>query len=369
MMYHPATQAFSFSNASRPAAAGCRGAAQRLTLWLFILLGVVLLAAALSATSIRDLIGSNAASASPPEATPIRTAAPAASADVKPAEVNVEQDSTAAAFGIDQLRAVFSVLGDKERARVLEDEAAFTDLVRKEQARWAILQAARSAGLESSPQVEYLMQRSAEQVLVDAYVKLNVGAAVPAAFPSEEQIRQFYEQNRSSYRIEARIPVWQIFLPVPESAGPGQTSDIERRAKDLAASLRAGKLEFGNAAAEHSAHNASRLNGGFMGNLKVDELIPEVKSAVVEAQVGKILDPVRSPSGFHILKRGERIEAQQLELDEVRERIRTTLRQAAETRARQVLVSRARENAGGDPGDEQLKSWRAALSNKTAGSP
>lgn len=346
------------------------GAAQGMTLWLFIVLGIVLLVAALSTTSIRDLIESKAVTGPAPAASPV--AAPAATpvaAPASPVPVSMKATAPPAEFGIDQLRELFSVLGEKERARVLADEAAFSDMVRKEHARWAILHAAREAGLETSSQVAYLMQRSAEQVLVDTYVKLNVGAAVPATFPSEDQIRQFYEQNRSRYRVELRIPVWQIFLAIPDAAGAAQITEVERLAKGLVSSLRTGKLEFAKAASEHSAHEASRLNGGFMGNLKVGDLIPEVKSAVSEAQIGKVLDPVRSPSGLHILKRGEQIEATQLTLDQAHDRIKSTLRQAAETKAQQLLVSHIQEKAGDEPGDEQLENWRAALSATTASTP
>lgn len=334
----------------------CGGAAQSLTLWLFIILGIVLLAAAFSATSIRDLIENRADK--PREVDPQSAAA---------APVNVAMPTAPPKFGLDQLRDVISVLGEDERERVLNDEAAFANLVRNERARWSVIQAARESGLDTSPKVAYLMERSADQVLADTYVKLNIGAAVPASFPSGEQIRQFYEQNRDRYRVEARIPVWQIFLPIPASADQAQVSETERRAKDLVSLLRSGTLEFAKAAAEHSAHQASRMNGGFMGYLQIGELIPEVKAAVTEAPVGQVLDPVRSPSGLHILKRGEQIDATQLSLDQVRDRIRASLRKAAETKAQQLVVARAREKSGDEPGEEQLKAWRAELAKTPPG--
>ncbi|NIN81850.1 MAG: hypothetical protein GTO39_15080, partial [Pseudomonas stutzeri] len=63
-----------------------------------------------------------------------------------------------------------------------------------------------------------MMQRNSEQVLVDTFLKLGAGASVSADFPSDAQVEAFYQSNRDRYRLEERIPVWQIFFSAPESA-------------------------------------------------------------------------------------------------------------------------------------------------------
>ena len=261
------------------------------------------------------------------------------------------------------------MLGHDEQRLVLGDKTKFASLVRNERARWAVLQAARKSGLDLDPKVNYLMKRSAEQVLVDSYVKLRVAASVPDDFPGEDQVRQFYEQNRSRYWREARVPVWQIFFEVPKSAGDAQARGIEMEARKLAAALRAGEIDFFNAASTWSAHEASRLNGGFMGNLEVDDLIPEVKAAIIDAKPYEILDPVRSAAGLHILRRGETIAGAQLSLEQARDQVLAALKQAAETKARQAVISGAREAVGGDPNEGEIESWRSALSGNVAEAP
>ncbi|NIN81849.1 MAG: peptidylprolyl isomerase, partial [Pseudomonas stutzeri] len=62
---------------------------------------------------------------------------------------------------------------------------------------------------------------------------------------------------------------------------------------------------------------------------RISELIPEIKDVVVATEPGDISGPVRSAAGFHLLKRGERIESQILPLDKVAPQVRAALRQSA----------------------------------------
>jgi hypothetical protein len=231
---------------------------------------------------------------------------------------------------------VVGVLGAEERARVLADEAAFAQLVGREGTRRSVIRAARKAGLGSNPQVEVLMRRSADQVLFDTYVRLKAGSVVKADFPTDAQVRDFYEKNKAQFQIDARIPVWQIFLSIPKDAEQAKIAETEHAANNLVKSLREGKLTFAEAADEHSDNEASRLNGGLMGNLKVSELIPEVKSTVLALKPGEISE-------------------------QVYDGIRKSLRQAAATRARQMVVSQAQAAFEDAPSGEDIEKWRETL--------
>jgi peptidylprolyl isomerase len=323
-------------------------------LWLVIILGALLVGGALTMPQVRELLVA--------KTTPAGTAVPVALGGSP--EGPGKADSSAvedAPFGYEDVAEVVGVLGAEERARVLADEAAFAQLVGREGTRRSVIRAARKAGLGSNPQVEVLMRRSADQVLFDTYVRLKAGSVVKADFPTDAQVRDFYEKNKAQFQIDARIPVWQIFLSIPKEADEAKIAETERAANDLVKSLRAGKLTFAQAADEHSDNEASRLNGGLMGNLKVSELIPEVKSTVLALKPGEISAPVRSQAGIHIMKRGERIEAKALPLEQVYDGIRKSLRQAAATRARQMVVSQAQAAFEDAPSGEDIEKWRETL--------
>ena len=330
------------------------GAMRSMTLWLAIILGALLVGGALTMSPVREFLVAKTT----PTGTPVPEALSAAAASPEKADSGAVED---APFGYDDVAEVISVIGAEERARVLADKAAFAQLVQRERARRSVIRVARTVGLASNPQVEVLMRRSADQVLFDTYVRLKAGSAVKADFPSDAQIREFYEKNKAQFQIDARIPVWQIFLSLPKDADPAKIAETERVANNLVKSLRSGKLTFAEAADEHSDHEASGLNGGLMGNLKVSELIPEVKSVVLALKPGEISAPVRSQGGVHIMKRGERIEAKALPIEQVYDGIRKSLRQAAGTRARQMVVSQAQAAYEDAPSGDDIEAWRATL--------
>ncbi len=313
-------------------------------MWTFIVVGALLVTGALTAPSLGSRIGLKFPSAS--------------SAAAKAADDGAEANRP---LGFEDLRRVVALLSESERAQLTGDKTAFAQLVQREATRHALIRAARNAGLEQRPEIALMMQRNSEQVLVDTFLKLGAGAAVSADFPSHAQIEAFYQSNQERYRLEERIPVWQIFLSAPESAEPAVVGEAEKLAKATAKAMQSGKLSFTEAAARHSDHQTSAINGGFMGNLRISELIPEIKDVVVAAKPGDILGPVRSPAGFHLLKRGERIEAQTLALDKVAPQIRASLRQAAEASARQQLALKAQQQFGITLSEAELERWRQAL--------
>ena len=328
---------------------GATGAARSSLMWVFIVVGALLVAGALTAPSLSDRLGLQFSSASqaPAKAVVDRAGGPGGAAS-RPLDV-------------EDLRRVVALLSESERAKLTGDQAAFAQLVQREAARHALIRAARNAGLEQRSEVVLMMQRNSEQVLVDTFLKLGAGAAVSGDFPSDAEVKAFYQSNRDRYRLEERIPVWQVFLSAPENADTVAMSEAEKLANATAKALRSGKLSFAEAAARHSDHQASAVNGGFMGNLRVSELIPEIKDVVVAAEPGDISGPIRSAAGFHLLKRGERIEAHTLPLEKVAPQIRASLRQTAEANARQQLALQAQRQFGVALSQEELERWRQAL--------
>ena len=63
-------------------------------------------------------------------------------------------------------------------------------------------------------------------------------------------------------------------------------------------------------AKQHSAHQASRLNDGYMGLINVAELLPPVAEAALALELGGISTPVATETGLHILKRGALVEGE-----------------------------------------------------------
>jgi peptidyl-prolyl cis-trans isomerase SurA len=91
-----------------------------------------------------------------------------------------------------------------------------------------------------------------------------------------------------------------ILISTPEAASPEQIKEARKRADDILARLRQGTNFEQMAIAESDGRQA--LSGGDLGWRKADQLPSLFTDVVGELQVGQISDPIRSPSGFHIVK-------------------------------------------------------------------
>lgn len=270
-------------------------------------------------------------------------------------------------LSFDDVERLLALVGAEQRERILGDAQTFRQLVQREALRRLVVLAAESEQMDQEPAVAFSMARRADQVLVDAYIERHVRERLPADFPGDVQLFRFYQENRERFAVAARMPVWQIFLPVPEDAAAAATTEALARARDLAARVRAGEVSFAAAAAEHSRHAASRTNGGYLGLVQGDQLRPAIRERLATLEPGAVSDPVRSDAGVHIVRRGETVPGQALDFDQVRERIRETLRREAAARLRREVLRDVQQRFGTPPPPEAIETWRERLVREGAG--
>ena len=120
---------------------------------------------------------------------------------------------------------------------------------------------------------------------------------------SPRELEQFLARQQSSAAND-EFNVSHILLSLPEAATPQQLEEITHKAQDLAARASKGE-DFGQLAIANS-NSQTALDGGQLGWRKGTQLPQFILDLVAPMKPGEVSAPVRTPSGFHIVKLNER---------------------------------------------------------------
>src|SRR3984885_10884484 len=124
---------------------------------------------------------------------------------------------------------------------------------------------------------------------------------------SPHELDQFLAREQSAAAND-EFNVSHILLSLPEAATPQQLDEITHKAQDLAA--RASKGEDFAQLAIANSNSQTALDGGQLGWKKGIQLPQFILDLVTKMKPGEVSAPVRTPSGFHIVKLNERRDGQ-----------------------------------------------------------
>jgi peptidyl-prolyl cis-trans isomerase SurA len=120
---------------------------------------------------------------------------------------------------------------------------------------------------------------------------------------SPHELEQYLARQQNAASND-EFNVSHILLSLPAAATPQQLEEISHKAQDVA--VRAGKGEdFGQLAIANS-NSQTALDGGQLGWRKGTQLPQFILDLVVKMKPGEVSEPVRTPSGYHIVKLNER---------------------------------------------------------------
>ena len=136
------------------------------------------------------------------------------------------------------------------------------------------------------------------------------------------------------------------FAPQTEYSAAHILVDSEDKAKELLTQLQGG-ADFGELAKANSTDTGSGANGGDLGWFGLGMMVKPFEEAVVAAEVGKVVGPVKTDFGYHLILVKETRFAAQPTLDDIRDELAAEIEQMAiETKVTEITASATVEKPG-----------------------
>ncbi len=186
------------------------------------------------------------------------------------------------------------------RAQLVQDPAALLTYVRDRMLQLAVLAEAHARQWDSRPDVIWRADRAREASITDGYMA-SLSQPDPA-YPSDAEVQAAYQANKARLTLPRQYHLAQIYLAVPQGAPASADAAAQTKLAGLRTQLTRPHADFAGAARRQSEDRGSAVNGGDLGWLREDQMLPAVRSAVAGLADGAISEPVRAGDGWHLLR-------------------------------------------------------------------
>jgi peptidyl-prolyl cis-trans isomerase C len=172
---------------------------------------------------------------------------------------------------------------------------------------WELLyQDAVDTGMENREDYKLQLQEARKGILTQLAIQdvINSAAAV-----DEEEIKEYYQQNKEYFKGEEQVSAKHILV------------DTLEKAQQVKEEIVSG-LSFEDAARKYSSC-PSKEQGGSLGSFGRGMMVPEFENAAFEIAEGVVSEPVKTQFGYHLILVEGRTKSQEKPYEEVKELIRS----------------------------------------------
>ena len=123
---------------------------------------------------------------------------------------------------------------------------------------------------------------------------------------TDEEIEQYFEDNKDLYGQEEQVVASHILL------------EDEETAKEVLAKVKAGE-DFAELAKEYSTDTATKEDGGDLGYISRNEMDEAFEEAAFALEKGAVSEIIETDDGYHIIKVTNKVPAEEAVFNEVKE--------------------------------------------------
>ncbi len=177
--------------------------------------------------------------------------------------------------------------------------------------QYFVLNEAIAAKFNARPEVINDMEQARLQVIYTTY--MQNWSTPESDFPSAALVQENYQKNLQKLVVPDRYHLAKIVI-----ANSGDSATDKTRAGNLARAARAGGADFAALARQYSQEPQSAQNGGDIGWLNTEALLPDLRQMISGSQPGAVIGPVQFQQGWQLIKILEHQPARQQTLEESR---------------------------------------------------
>jgi parvulin-like peptidyl-prolyl isomerase len=224
--------------------------------------------------------------------------------------------------------------------------------------RQLLLQEADRRGITQNQEVlQQIRDASAQIIILHLIEKLKQEVDL-----SIDEARQYYLDHPDEFRIGEQLRIRHILIR-PDSDNEADMAAAREKAGQVLKLIQTG-VDFADLAGQISADQASAANGGDLGLLSPDQIDPALADAVATLAVGAITGPVRSSSGFHLIRLEEKQPGELPVFDFVENKARAKALAAKQTGVVSGLLNSLQNKATIELDQKQLQSIHFKSINK-----
>ena len=148
----------------------------------------------------------------------------------------------------------------------------------------------------------------------------------------EDEARAYFDQNSAQFTADAQVKAKHILV------------DGEETAKQVAKEIANGK-SFEDAAREYSTCPSGE-KGGDLGYFGKGQMAPIFEKAALEGEIGKVLGPVQTQFGYHLILVEDKKEKKEFSFAEVKDQLMDQLLQKKKQAVYAETVKKLEEKYG-----------------------
>ena len=182
--------------------------------------------------------------------------------------------------------------------------------------RVLFIEAAKKEGIENTPEFKENLKKLKDELMLSLWMKAQMNNAIV----SDSEAKEFYEANKSKFKMPETVHARHILVSDEESA-----KELIKQLKELKGeALKSKFIEL----AKSKSTGPSASKGGDLGNFAKGQMVPEFDEAVFKLKKGEItVVPVKTQFGYHVIFLEDMKPESIVPYDQVKDKIIQTLKQ------------------------------------------